>query len=189
MKPIDNQGESNSLTVLMALVVIGLLVWQFVLPSYGYSSLSDTLGATEPTPETLTLDYGLYYNSVLQSITQTAGDLDLDQIPASYPCFDIDDESEIPAYTLTVQTNAPSQITNPYKVIVTSTIYEWSGGIETINVFEAEINAFSGTGIKTFNLPFSDEWVTQYLSGYTLITMTLLSPGGLILLADHLAIG
>lgn len=190
MRPIHRDDRADTSTTILVLVSLALFAWQFILPSLGYASFTDTLGATEPEPEAITFSYGLLKNGEPQEITATVADFSsIDRVPDYYPAFDIDINTEIPDYVFVVQTNAPSRITSPYTIRVMSVIYESDGYSETeTNLLYAEINAFSGDGLKTFNVPFDNEYISQTTTEYTDVIATLYAPSGNILETLHLVI-
>jgi len=190
MNRLRHDDNGDAATSMLILVVIALIVWQFILPSFGYTSLSDTLGATDPEPDVITFSYGLKFNAEYVTIDSTVADFSsIDRVPDYYPAYDIDNNLEIPDYTFVVQTNAPSRLTSPYSIRVKSIIYESDGFSETeTNLLYAEINAFSGSGVKEFNVPFDNEYISQTTTEYTDVIATLYAPSGNALETLHLVI-
>lgn len=190
----DNAENNNgSAIIVIAIIAFGVISWQFILPAFGLPGFSDFIGATEPTPTTITFGYGLFYNDEQVSVVNTVEDYvdifnDFDRVSHTYPAYDIDDEIEIPNYVLKITTNAPGQILDPYTIDVKTIIYHIEAYSQTeTDVLHAEINAFSND-IKTFSVPFDTEYVTQYLSQYTEIIMRLYDGGGNLLKTLHLVI-
>lgn len=188
---MDRTGASASTTILILLVVV-LLLWQFVLPLWDIPSLTDSLGATEETPDVINSSYYLY-NSVLDEIcpvNDTVHDLDptASRVPGYYPAYDINDNDEIPDYQIIFTTNAPAKILDPYSLVITSVVYEWSGGTRSFVLMDKSIGAFSGTGDKTITYQFEAYKIDQIFSSYTDIHIQLIDPNGNREFSEHLVI-
>lgn len=190
MKRISENEEAETGITILVLILVVLFCWQFIVPLFGYSSLTDLIGATEEPPEAITFNQALKFNDEFVTIDSVTGDFSsIDRVPDYYPAYDIDSELEIPDYTFVIQTNAPAKITNPYAIKVYSIIYEQDGFSETeTNLLNAEILSFSGTGTKTFNVPLDNDYISQEWTEYTDIISVLYDPNGIALETLHLVI-
>jgi len=136
----NDESGSSSLTTLIILIVIGLLVWQFVLPEISdeYSSFSDFL----TTPEVdITGNWGLRNTATGEEWTHP---LSINEI----------DYSNTDAFDIKVYTNAPYKTSNPYYI----DIEVWEGGNQIFSLTEPipASGLFSDTFTYTLGVDYNE---------------------------------
>lgn len=146
----NTEGKINIWTI-VAIILIGVLVWQFGADYLGYSSITDYLTEFDTPPETITFDYELVnpisHTSIGGYDLFTFGDgniiLDVDLENGEIPIkrYLLADYETFPA--IKINTNAPYKLSQPYyvRVFQNSVSYNYHEVDNALNVFTIDESA------------------------------------------------
>lgn len=174
------------------LVIMALVAWQFLAPYLNIQPPLETLGITEPEPETVTFSAYLYnhYTDTIYVTTDTLIDVDPDPRDEheTLTAYDVNYETgdnTIANSAVRILTNAPKSVFDPYTVRVYSTMVFWDHSTSQHIVYQNEITS-GVSGEKVFDWQLNPSYVKLkgVLYEYTVIKVQLLDPADNILYTE-----